>query len=136
MSFAKPIPLILVNAMNDRETPENTASDYISAILDSLRHYDKPKRSDRGAFKSLWETRALVTHVVCLEHSMVEVDDALQVSESRPYELMGKGNGRRNRPSSINSTWSVRGGDALVQHAGGRVGDDKGHGGFERSTLA
>ena len=81
MSFAQPILLILVNTVNDRETPDYTASDYISGILDSLRHYDKPKRSDKGPLKSLWEARALVTHVVCLEKAAVKVDETLKVRD-------------------------------------------------------
>ncbi len=65
--------------MNDRETPGYIASDYINAILDSLRHYDKPKRTGNLVDRPMWASRALVTHVVCLDGGGVDVDDAVEV---------------------------------------------------------
>lgn len=67
--------LILVNSTNDRETPAYSACDYVSAILGSLRHYDKLKRIGSNLERPLWESRALVTHVVCLDGAKVEIDD-------------------------------------------------------------
>lgn len=62
-----------VNSENDRETPNYTASEYASTILEMLRRYDKPRRphvitSDQRASR-------LITHVVCLEGGSVRVDE-------------------------------------------------------------
>lgn len=69
-----------VNSENDRETPNYTASEYASTILEMLRRYDKPRRphvitSDQRASR-------LITHVVCLEGGKVRVDEtAIRVSD-------------------------------------------------------
>ncbi len=69
-----------VNSMDDRETPGYNASDHIAAMLDSLRHNDKPKRSGTLYSMPLWEPRALITHVVYLDGAKVMMDDGVEVS--------------------------------------------------------
>ncbi|KAK8858603.1 hypothetical protein IAR55_002832 [Kwoniella newhampshirensis] len=69
--------VLLLNSVNDRETPEYTASEYISSITGMLGHYDKPKRN-RGKESILpgpiWRTSDLISHVVFLEGCGVQVD--------------------------------------------------------------
>jgi hypothetical protein len=72
-----------VNSLNDRETPEYTASEYITSILGTLHHYDKPTRPSIrvGGEVTSWKPTDLITHVVCLEGGQVPLDeDALKVS--------------------------------------------------------
>ena len=72
-----------VNAINDRETPGYTAADYVTSLLSSLRHYDKPARpkTDGAMPKTVWESRTLITHIVYLEGGRVEMDEeAIEVS--------------------------------------------------------
>ncbi|KAK4687033.1 hypothetical protein P7C73_g3084, partial [Tremellales sp. Uapishka_1] len=68
--------VLLLNSKNDRETPDYVASEYINNILDTLRHYDAPKRTRGRAPKPniAWESRSLLTHIVYLEGGAVEVD--------------------------------------------------------------
>jgi hypothetical protein len=70
--------------VNDRETPDYVASEYVAAILGTLRHYDRPKRQPSVAVPTVWEAQRLVTHVVCLEGAKVELDIAqIEVSGCR-----------------------------------------------------
>jgi hypothetical protein len=77
--------------MNDRETPQYTASDYITAILATLNHYDRPAvpvslTHTKGSKKSKWEAKDLVTHVAYLKGARVPLDIAvLEVRLLEPY---------------------------------------------------
>ncbi|WVW84640.1 hypothetical protein I302_106674 [Kwoniella bestiolae CBS 10118] len=74
--------VLLLNSSNDRETPEYTASEYLSTILDMLRHYDKPKRNknngpgpNQGSMaESNWKPSDLISHVIYLEGGKVNID--------------------------------------------------------------
>lgn len=74
--------ILLLNATNDRETPDYKASEHISAIASALRSCDKP-----GCVDSLVETppiptAKLVTHVAYLEGCGLHLDaEAVQVSD-------------------------------------------------------
>lgn len=76
-----------MNSVNDRETPDYTAMDYIDTIATMLRHYDVPAPLQRSLDDVIpWETGSFITHIACLEGGSVEVDDAaIEVSFlSRP----------------------------------------------------
>lgn len=60
--------------MNDRETPQYTASEYITTILTTLRHYDRHKRQTGFVMPAVFEAKRLVSHVAYLEGSKVELD--------------------------------------------------------------
>ena len=60
--------------MNDRETPGYTASEYITSILSTLRHYDRPKRQAGYVMPTVFEAKRLVSHVAYLEGSKVELN--------------------------------------------------------------
>jgi hypothetical protein len=78
--------------VNDRETPDYTASDYVASILDSLRGYDAPKRNrGREPVRVIWEARRLVSHVAILEGGKVGVDeDVIRVSVVCLFLLLGR----------------------------------------------
>ena len=82
--MSHPSGLIAVNATNDRETPGYTASEYVTAILGTLRHYDRPKKQHAHNFPlmpTVWDPKRLVTHVVYLEGAKVDLDPvAIKVS--------------------------------------------------------
>lgn len=69
-----------MNATNDRETPGYSASEYVTAILGTLRHYDRPKKQGNFQMAPIWEPKKLVTHVAYLEGAKVAIDpDAIEV---------------------------------------------------------
>lgn len=69
-----------MNSKNDRESPGYRASDYVRAIVDSLSHQSTSSKHFTTAYQSN-EARRLITHVVYLEGTWIDVDlDALQVS--------------------------------------------------------
>ncbi|ORX40050.1 hypothetical protein BD324DRAFT_648662 [Kockovaella imperatae] len=65
--------VVLLNTINDRETLSYTAWDYLQALLSSLRRYDE---------RAHWQSNKLISHVVYLEGSKVELDE-------RPIESNG-----------------------------------------------
>ena len=75
-----------MNSVNDRETPSYTASDYITSILTTLRHYDRPKRQAGFVMPTVFEARRLVSHVAYLEGSKVELDR--EVIEAMGVEMI------------------------------------------------
>ncbi|KAL1412850.1 hypothetical protein Q8F55_000599 [Vanrija albida] len=68
--------VVLLNSVNDRETGDYTAMDYIDTIANMLRHYDVPAplRANLGDVVP-WETRSFITHVAYLEGSAVPVNE-------------------------------------------------------------
>lgn len=73
--------LTSVNSVNDRETPDYTAMDYIDTIVTMLRHYDIPVPLQRSLNVIPWETSSFITHIAYLEGGSVEVDEqAIEVS--------------------------------------------------------
>ncbi|KAK6908210.1 hypothetical protein I203_102211 [Kwoniella mangroviensis CBS 8507] len=85
--------VLLLNSSNDRETPEYTASQYLSTILDMLRHYDKPKRNKAiqgvpASSDSSWNVKPsdLISHVIHLEGGKVGID--MNVIETLGVELI------------------------------------------------
>lgn len=62
-----------MNSVNDRETTDYTATDYIEAILATLRHYDSPIRG-RGTSGVDDAAGSLITHIVALEGGEVPVN--------------------------------------------------------------
>lgn len=68
---------MLVNSVNDRETPDFTAMDYIDTIANMLRHFDipVPMQTARNG-PVIWETTSFITHLVYLEGCAVPVDEA------------------------------------------------------------
>ncbi|BEI83043.1 hypothetical protein CcaverHIS002_0309110 [Cutaneotrichosporon cavernicola] len=67
--------VMLLNSVNDRETPGYTAMDYIDTIANMLRHYDVPVPLQNRDDMILWETSSFITHVAYLEGGKVEVDE-------------------------------------------------------------
>lgn len=98
------------------------------AILNTLRHYDKPRRTGSIIERPLWETRALVTHVVCLEGAKVDIDETLIVS-FQP-ELANIRQWVYESSACAKSAWSADRLDAIVQPASGGMGDEANPAGF------
>ncbi|GMK53953.1 hypothetical protein CspeluHIS016_0105390 [Cutaneotrichosporon spelunceum] len=67
--------VMLLNSVNDRETRDYTAMDYIDTIANMLRHYDVPVPLQNRGNMDIWETSSFITHVAYLEGGSVEVDD-------------------------------------------------------------
>ncbi|WWC88702.1 uncharacterized protein L201_003615 [Kwoniella dendrophila CBS 6074] len=72
--------ILLLNSSNDRETPDYAASEYITTIINMLKHYDKPKRNNNSNNEQIsngqieWKPSDLISHIVFLEGSKVEID--------------------------------------------------------------
>ncbi|WOO77426.1 putative protein [Vanrija pseudolonga] len=68
--------VVLLNSVNDRETGDYTAMDYIDTIANMLRHYDVPVPLRASFGEGVpWETRSFITHVAYLEGGKVPVDE-------------------------------------------------------------
>ncbi|BGP18418.1 hypothetical protein JCM10213_001665 [Rhodosporidiobolus nylandii] len=71
-SAARPPPLqykvLLLNSVHDRETPDYTAADFVSAIREAC---ERSSEEGEGAV----EARAIITHVVYLRGGEVRVDE-------------------------------------------------------------
>lgn len=66
-----------MNSVNDRETPDYTAMDYIDTVAGILRHYDVPPPLQTSPDDVIpWETASFITHVAYLEGAEVPVDEA------------------------------------------------------------
>lgn len=73
--FCKDASNASVNSVNDRETPDYTAMDYIDTIANMLRHYDVPVPLQNLDDVIPWETSSFITHVAYLEGGSVEIDE-------------------------------------------------------------
>lgn len=73
-----------MNSVNDQETADYNAMDYLDTIAHTLRHYDVPLplQSSKGCGIP-WETSSFVTHIVYLQGSSIAVDhQAIEVSRA------------------------------------------------------
>ncbi|WWC62530.1 uncharacterized protein I303_105126 [Kwoniella dejecticola CBS 10117] len=77
--------VLLLNSSNDRETPDYTASEYLTTIFAMLKHYNRPgKRSDPGTMyndlgrngtEERLKMSTIISHVICLEGSKMVIDE-------------------------------------------------------------
>ncbi|CAK9780810.1 UPF0052-domain-containing protein [Cutaneotrichosporon oleaginosum] len=78
--------VMLLNSVNDRETPDYTAMDYIDTIANMLRHYDVPAPLQNPNDIIPWETSSFITHIAYLDGGAVEVDE--QAIQARGIKLI------------------------------------------------
>lgn len=84
-----------MNSVNDRETPDYTAMEYIDTIAGMLRHYDEPVPDDPEAVVH-WETRSFITHVAYLEGSSIDID-IWAIEVSLPLKILADRPGARHQ---------------------------------------
>lgn len=119
--------------MNDRETPDYTAMDYIDTVANILRHYDVPPPLQISPDDVIpWETASFITHVAYLEGAEVPVDEAaIKVGGVNGPEgdadadYSGTGHLRRAHPATCARDGAGSGADVFGED--GRVGDGAGH---------
>ena len=122
-----------MNSVNDRETPDYTAMDYIDTVANILRHYDVPPPLQTSPDDVIpWETASFITHVAYLEGAEVPVDEAaMQVGDNgsegdADADNSGTGYLRCAHPATCARDGTRSGADVLREDGG--VGDGAGRG--------